>query len=231
MKLCIQINYLNLPIKRNKMDFLPKEINDYCTLYTQKEDDVLYQLQRETNQKILRPRMLSGHLQGQLLTLFSKMIEPEHILEIGTYTGYSAICLARGLRPKGKLHTIDINEELEDFAYSFIEKAGLKDCIEMHIGDAIQIIPSLSKTWGLVFIDADKENYINYYNLVFNSVKKGGFIIFDNVLWSGKVTEEVDSKDKETKTLVELAKLIQEDDRVENVLLPVRDGLFMVRKK
>tara|TARA_Y100000766_G_C18835648_1_gene570301 strand:+ start:196 stop:837 length:642 start_codon:yes stop_codon:yes gene_type:complete len=213
------------------MDFLPKEINDYCTLYTQKEDDVLYQLQRETNQKILRPRMLSGHLQGQLLTFFSKMIEPEYILEIGTYTGYSAICLARGLKTGGKLHTIDINEELEDFAFSFIEKAGLKEHIEIHIGDAINIIPSLQKTWGLVFIDADKENYINYYNLVFNSVKKGGFIIFDNVLWSGKVTEEVDAKDKETKTLVELAKLLQDDERVENVLLPVRDGLFMVRKK
>tara|TARA_B100001778_G_scaffold81895_1_gene66341 strand:+ start:634 stop:1275 length:642 start_codon:yes stop_codon:yes gene_type:complete len=213
------------------MDFLPKEINDYCSLYTQKEDDVLYQLQRETNQKILRPRMLSGHLQGQLLTFFSKMIEPEYILEIGTYTGYSAICLARGLKTGGKLHTIDINEELEDFAFSFIEKAGLKEHIEIHIGDAINIIPSLQKTWGLVFIDADKENYINYYNLVFNSVKKGGFIIFDNVLWSGKVTEEVDAKDKETKTLVELAKLLQDDERVENVLLPVRDGLFMVRKK
>ena len=213
------------------MDFLPKEINDYCTLYTQKEDDVLYQLQRETNQKILRPRMLSGHLQGQLLNFFSKMIEPEYILEIGTYTGYSAICLARGLKTGGKLHTIDINEELEDFAFSFIEKAGLKEHIEIHIGDAINIIPSLQKTWGLVFIDADKENYINYYNLVFNSVKKGGFIIFDNVLWSGKVTQEVDDKDKETKTLVELAKLLQDDERVENVLLPVRDGLFMVRKK
>ena len=213
------------------MDFLPKEINEYCSLYTQKEDDVLYQLYRETHQKILRPRMLSGHIQGQLLTFFSKMVEPEYILEIGTYTGYSAICLARGLKAGGKLHTIDINEELEDFACSFIEKAGLKDSVEMHIGEAIKIIPSLQKKWSLVFIDADKENYINYYNLVFNSIKNGGFIIFDNVLWSGKVTEEVDSKDKETRTLVELAKLLQEDNRVENVLLPVRDGLFMVRKK
>ena len=159
------------------------------------------------------------------------MIEPEYILEIGTYTGYSAICLARGLKAGGKLHTIDINEELEDFACSFIEKAGLKDSVEMHVGEAMKIIPSLQKKWGLVFIDADKENYINYYNLVFNSVKKGVFIIFDNVLWSGKVTEEVAAKDKETKTLVELAKLLQDDERVENVLLPVRDGLFMVRKK
>ena len=213
------------------MDFLPKEINDYCSLYTQKEDEVLYQLHRETHQKILRPRMLSGHLQGQLLTFFSKMIEPEYILEIGTYTGYSAICLARGLKSGGELHTIDVNEELEDFACSFIRKAGLEDCIQMHIGNALQVIPSLEKTWDLVFIDADKENYINYYNAVFNSVKKGGFIIFDNVLWSGKVTQEVAPKDKETKTLIELAKLLQEDERIENVLLPVRDGLFMVRKK
>tara|TARA_Y100000766_G_C18907258_1_gene606485 strand:- start:752 stop:1393 length:642 start_codon:yes stop_codon:yes gene_type:complete len=213
------------------MDFLPKEINDYCSLYTQKEDEVLYQLHRETNQKILRPRMLSGHLQGQLLTFFSKMIEPKYILEIGTYTGYSAICLARGLKSGGELHTIDVNEELEDFACSFMEKAGLKDCIEMHIGDALHVIPSLKKTWDLVFVDADKENYINYYNVVFNSVKKGGFIIFDNVLWSGKVTQDVAPKDEETKTLIELAKLLQQDERIENVLLPVRDGLFMVRKK
>ena len=149
------------------MDFLPKEINDYCTLYTQKEDDVLYRLHRETHQKILRPRMLSGHLQGQLLTFFSKMIQPEYILEIGTYTGYSAICLARGLKKGGKLYTIDVNEELEDFALSFIEKAGLKECVEMHVGDATKVVPSLKRKWDLVFIDADKENYINYYNLVF----------------------------------------------------------------
>ena len=213
------------------MDFLPKGINDYCTLYTQKEDDVLYQLNRETNQKILRPRMLSGHIQGQLLSFFSKMIQPASILEIGTYTGYSAICLARGLKKGGKLHTIDINEELEDFACSFIEKAGLKDCVEMHVGDAVEIVPLLQKEWDLVFIDADKENYINYYNLVFDSVRKGGVIIFDNVLWSGKVTEELNVKDKETKILVELAQLLEKDNRVENVLLPIRDGLFMVRKK
>jgi predicted O-methyltransferase YrrM len=213
------------------MDFLPKEINDYCVLYTQKEDEVLYQLHRETNQKILRPRMLSGHLQGQLLSFLSKMIEPEKILEIGTYTGYSAICLARGLKNGGELHTIDINEELEDFVGSFIKKAGLNDCIEMHVGNALNILPNLHKIWDLVFIDADKENYINYYNLVFDSVRKGGVIIFDNVLWSGKVTEEIDTKDKETKTLVELAKLLEKDKRVENVLLPIRDGLFMVRKK
>ena len=213
------------------MDFLPKEISDYCDLYTQKEDPVLYQLQRETHQKILRPRMLSGNLQGQLLGFFSKILQPEKILEIGTYTGYSAICLARGLKKGGELHTIDINEELEDFAFSFIKKAGLKDCVKMHVGDALKVVPKLNIKWDLVFIDADKENYINYYNLVFDSVRHGGVIIFDNVLWSGKVTERIDLKDKETLTLVALAKLLEKDSRVENVLLPVRDGLFMVRKK
>ncbi len=213
------------------MDFLPKDINDYCEKYTQKEDGVLYQLHRETHQKILRPRMLSGHLQGQLLTMFSNMISPDRILEIGTYTGYSAICLARGLKENGKLYTIDINEELEDFALSFFEKAGLENQIELLVGDAMEIVPKLNQNWDLVFIDADKENYINYYNLVFDQVKSGAFIIFDNVLWSGKVTQTIDPKDKETIALVQLAEILEKDDRVENVLLPVRDGLFMVRKK
>lgn len=213
------------------MDFLPVDINEYCEKYTQKEDDVLYQLHRETHQKILRPRMLSGHLQGQILTFFSKMIQPSRILEIGTYTGYSAICLGRGLKAGGKMHTIDINEELEDFANSYFEKAGLKDQITMHVGNAMEIAPKIDEQWDLVFIDADKENYINYYNLVFDQVKPGGYIISDNVLWSGKVTQPVAPKDIETKTLIELAELIEEDDRVENVLMPIRDGLLVVRKK
>jgi len=213
------------------MDFIPKEINDYCERYTQKEDEILYQLHRETYQKILRPRMLSGHLQGQILTFFSKMIQPNNILEIGTYTGYSAICLARGLKTGGKLHTIDINEELEDFSNSYFKKAGLQNDIVMHIGNAIDIVPKLDLKWDLVFIDADKENYVNYYKMVLPLVKKGGFIISDNVLWSGKVTKPVDLKDKETKVLIELAELIESDDRVENVLMPIRDGLLVARKK
>ena len=213
------------------MDFIPKDINSYCEKYTQKEDEVLYQLHRETYQKILRPRMLSGHLQGQILTFFSKMIQPKHILEIGTYTGYSAICLARGLKKGGKLHTIDVNEELEDFSNSYFEKAGLKNDIVMHIGKAIDVVPKLDVEWDLVFIDADKENYINYYNMVLPLVKKGGFIISDNVLWSGKVTQPIDAGDKETKILVELAELINSDSRVENVLMPIRDGLLVARKK
>ena len=213
------------------MDFIPKDINSYCEKYTQREDEVLYQLHRETYQKILRPRMLSGHLQGQILTFFSKMIQPKHILEIGTYTGYSAICLARGLKKGGKLHTIDVNEELEDFSNSYFEKAGLKNDIVMHIGKAIDVVPKLDVEWDLVFIDADKENYINYYNMVLPLVKKGGFIISDNVLWSGKVTQPIDAGDKETKILVELAELINSDSRVENVLMPIRDGLLVARKK
>tara|TARA_B110000211_G_C14078923_1_gene553528 strand:+ start:1902 stop:2543 length:642 start_codon:yes stop_codon:yes gene_type:complete len=213
------------------MDFIPTDINDYCEKYTQKEDEVLYQLHRETFQKILRPRMLSGHLQGQILTFFAKMIQPQNILEIGTYTGYSAICLARGLKPGGELHTIDINEELQDFANSYFEKAGLKDNIKMHVGNAIDIVPTIDKQWDLVFIDADKENYVNYYNMVLPNVKQGGFIISDNVLWSGKVTQPIDPKDKETKVLVELAELIEADNRVENVLMPIRDGLLVARKK
>ena len=213
------------------MDFIPKDINSYCEKYTQKEDEVLYQLHRETYQKILRPRMLSGHLQGQILTFFSKMIQPEYILEIGTYTGYSAICLARGLKEGGKLHTIDVNEELEDFSNSYFEKAGLKNNIIMHIGKAIDVVPQLDVKWDLVFIDADKENYINYYNMVLPLVKKGGFIISDNVLWSGKVTQPIDARDKETKILVELAELIDADNSVENVLMPIRDGLLVARKK
>ena len=213
------------------MDFIPTEINDYCERYTQKEDEILYQLHRETYQKILRPRMLSGHLQGQILTFFSKMIQPNNILEIGTYTGYSAICLARGLKTGGKLHTIDINEELEDFSNSYFKKAGLQNDIVMHIGNAIDIVPKLDLKWDLVFIDADKENYVNYYKMVLPLVKKGGFIIADNVLWSGKVTKPVDLKDKETKVLIELAELIESDDRVENVLMPIRDGLLVARKK
>lgn len=213
------------------MDFLPSDINDYCEKYTQKEDTVLYQLNRETNQKILRPRMLSGHLQGQVLSMISKMIQPSNILEIGTYTGYSAICLAQGLKADGKLITIDINEELEDFAMSYFEKAGLSAVIDFQIGNAMELVPTLYNIWDLVFIDADKENYINYYHLVFDQVKPGGIILFDNVLWSGKVTGEVDPKDKETTVLVELAKLLESDDRVENVLMPIRDGLFFARKK
>lgn len=213
------------------MDFLPSNINDYCEKYTEQEDAVLHELHRATFQKILRPRMLSGHLQGQLLTMLSKMFQPKNILEIGTYTGYSAICLARGLKSEGSLITIDINEELEEFANSFFEKAGLSEQITMKIGNALEIIPTLEMDFDLVFMDADKESYIAYYQMLVPRLKSGSIILIDNVLWSGKVVEPIQEKDIETRTLVELAQIIQDDDRVENILLPIRDGLFLVRIK
>lgn len=213
------------------MEFLPKEIDDYAAKYTEDESDILYQLNRETNQKILQPRMLSGHLQGKILEMFSKMIQPKFILEIGTYTGYSAICLAQGLQEKGSLLTIDINEELEDFTRSYFSKACLDDKIDFQIGNAMDIIDQLDEKIDLVFIDADKENYCNYFDKIIDKVNSGGYIIADNVLWSGKVVEKIDAKDRETQGLVNYAKKVKEDPRVEALLLPVRDGLLITRKR
>jgi len=213
------------------MEFLPEKIAQYIEKHTEIEPSVLEQLSRETWQKVLIPRMLSGHLQGRVLSLFSKMISPKNILEIGTYTGYSAICLAEGLTNKGELHTIDINEELKTIQDKYFEKSRMRNQIFQHVGDAIEIIPSFNKSWDLVFIDADKHNYINYYNLVISKVRSGGIIIFDNVLWSGKVAEKINQQDIDTQTLDELNKLLTADERVENVLFPVRDGLMVVRKK
>lgn len=213
------------------MDFIPESISNYAELHTKKEDAVLMELNRETWTKVLRPRMLSGHLQGKILEMFSKMINPEKILEIGTYTGYSAICLAKGLKSNGILHTIDINDELEELIDKYIKNAGLTSKIKLHIGNAMEVIPTLSEKWDLVFIDADKENYSNYYNLVFENVKPGGYIIADNVLWSGKVLGKYEEQDEETKAIMDFNLKIQEDHRIENVLLPVRDGLMVIRKK
>lgn len=212
------------------MDFLPENINDYIEAHTQKETDLLYDLNRQTHLNVLQPRMLSGHLQGRVLSMFSNMIQPKKILEVGTYTGYSAICLAEGLQKDGKLITIDINYELEDLVNDYIGKAGFKNKIDFKIGDATDIIPALEGEFDIVFIDADKHNYINYYNLVFDKVRKGGYIIADNVLWSGKVLENYNKLDKDTQTLVDFNKLVVEDERVENVLFPVRDGLMVARK-
>ncbi len=213
------------------MEFLPKEIDDYAVKHTEDESDILYQLNRETNQKILQPRMLSGHLQGKILEMFSKMIQPEFILEIGTYTGYSAICLAQGLKENGKLLTIDINEELEDFTKGFFDKADLSDKIDFRIGNAMDIVDTINNPIDIVFIDADKENYCNYFDKVIDKVRPGGYIIADNVLWSGKVVQEIDPKDQETRGLVEYAEKVKADPRVEALLLPVRDGLLITRKK
>lgn len=213
------------------MDFLPPSIAAYSNTHTSPESEVLSQLNRETHAKVLQARMLSGHLQGRFLAMISHMIQPKNILEIGTYTGYSALCLAEGLQKNGKLITIDINEELEAFTRSFFEASGLASSIDFRIGNALQIIPTLPETFDLVFIDADKPNYANYYNLVIEKVRIGGFIIADNVLWSGKVANTGSKIDKDTQNMLDFNQKIHEDERVENVLLPIRDGLMVVRKK
>lgn len=212
------------------MDFLPKEIDAYSVSHTTSETEVLNDLNRQTNIQILQPRMLSGHLQGRVLSMFSNMIQPTNILEIGTYTGYSAICLAEGLKKGGKVVTIDRNAELEDFASSYFEMANVSKNIDFRIGNAIEIIPTLKEKFDLVFIDADKRNYSNYFDLVIESLPTGAYIIADNVLWSGKVVEKVEELDMETKAIIEYNEKIHNDPRVENILFPIRDGLMIARK-
>ena len=212
------------------MEFLPEKIEQYVRNHTQKENFVLAELNRETWAKVLIPRMLSGHLQGRALSMFSKMIKPKYILEIGTYTGYSAICLSEGLKKGGKLHTIDINEELKLMSSIYFKKAGISKNIIQHVGDALKIIPNIKDDFDLVFIDADKENYSNYFEIVIEKIPIGGFIIADNVLWSGKVIEDVNEKDQETKAIKEFNTLIQTSERVENILMPIRDGLMICQK-
>jgi caffeoyl-CoA O-methyltransferase len=213
------------------MDFLDQSISDYIESHTAPESDALVALNHETNAKVLMPRMLSGHLQGRVLSMFSHMIRPSAILEIGTYTGYSAICLAEGLALDGKLHTIDINDELKAMVDRYIQLSGMKEKIITHSGNALDIIPTLTETFDLVFIDADKINYSNYFNLVIDRVRKGGFIIADNVLWSGKIVLSPDQVDKDTRALQSFNDMVHTDNRVENVLFPVRDGLMVLRKK
>ena len=212
------------------MKFLPENIDQYACNHTQEENAILAELNRETWAKVLIPRMLSGHLQGRILSMFSQMIQPKTILEIGTYTGYSAICLAEGLQENGSLHTIDINEELKSMCERYFEKAGINKQVKLHTGNAMEIIPTIDTDFDLVFIDADKENYINYFDLIIERMPIGGYIIADNVLWSGKVVEEVDTKDIETQGLIAFNKKIHESERVENILLPIRDGLMVCRK-
>ena len=210
------------------MEFLPEKIENYSVENTSKESNLLSELNRETWAKVMTPRMLSGHLQGRILSMISNMIKPKTIIEIGTYTGYSIICLAEGLSENGILHTIDINEEYTSYAHKYFQRSDYTDKITQHIGKAVDVIPSISEKVQLVFIDADKENYSNYYNLIFDKLEIDGYIIADNVLWSGKVVE--DKMDIETKALDEYNKMIQNDDRVENILLPVRDGLMICKK-
>lgn len=212
------------------MDFLPKEIEAYAERFTRPEGAVLAELNRETYAKVMTPRMLSGHLQGQVLRMLSQMIKPQNILEIGTYTGYSALCMVDGLKEGGNLVTIDVNEELQDIISKYIAKAGKTEFIELRIGNAIDIIPTLTQSFDLVFIDADKENYSNYFDLVIDKLNVGGYIIADNVLWSGKVLEADEDLDKDTIGLKRYVEKVNDDPRVENVLMPIRDGLLIARK-
>jgi len=213
------------------MEFIDPELNQYAEAHTTEETELLHQINRETHLEVLQPRMLSGHLQGRLLAMISKMICPAYIVEIGTYTGYSALCLAEGLQDEGKLITIDLNDELEDRVLAYFASSKYADQLDFRISDALDLLPKLDNGMDLVFIDADKANYLNYYNLVMNKLKPGGYILADNVLWSGKVIEEVDPEDEDTIALIKFNKLVQEDSRVENILLPVRDGLMLIRKK
>lgn len=213
------------------MNFIDEKLEEYVAKHTTEESDVLYDLNRQTHINVLQPRMLSGHFQGRVLSMLSKMINPNRILEIGTYTGYAALCLAEGLKENGELITIDINYELEDMVNSYIQKAGMKNKINFQIGNALEIIPGLDKRFDLVFIDADKENYANYYDLLIDELPTNSYIIADNVLWSGKVLDSELNKDKDTHALNKFNQKIQQDERVENVLLPIRDGLMVIRKK
>ena len=214
------------------MHFLPEKIDEYVVSHSEDEPELLQQLTRETYQKILQPRMLSGHYQGRVLSMISKLINPKCILEIGTYTGYSALCLAEGMQPNGELHTIDVNEELVDFQRKYFDKSEYGKQIHQHLGNALEIIPDLNKTFDLVFIDADKENYSNYFNLIIERLKRGGIILSDNVLWSGKVLDRTFKKeDTSTPALIEYNSLLKTDSRIETVMLPIRDGLTISRKK
>ncbi|REE05796.1 O-methyltransferase [Marinoscillum furvescens] len=211
------------------MDFLPAELDQYVAAHTAPEPELLRQISRETHLEVLKPRMLSGHLQGRTLAMLAHMVQPKYILEIGTYTGYSALCLAEGLTSGGQLVTIDVNEELERRVKNYFAQSPYRDQIELRIGNAQEIIPTLSYTWDMVFIDADKQSYSRYFELTLPQVRKGGFIIIDNVLWSGKVFDESKS-DKATLSMRAFNQMVHDHPDVENVLLPIRDGLMVLRK-
>ncbi len=230
------------------MEFIPKEIERYAQLMSSPESDVLKQLNRDTHAMVLKPRMLSGHLQGKLLEMISNMLRPNRILEIGTYTGYSAICLAQGLSNDGRLHTIDHNPELEDFAARYIREARLEHKIIQHIGEALEVLPQIEESFDLVFIDADKENYIRYFDMVYDTLRPGGFILADNVLWSGKVINQGDEapkpdiqdyegsqrentkKDPEAEAIIRFNNYLRNHPGIQNLLLPFRDGLMISMK-
>lgn len=214
------------------MEFIPSEIAQYAEEHSSAENEILKKINRYTQSHVLMPRMLSGHIQGRALAMFSHMVKPTYILEIGTYTGYSALCLAEGLVSEGKLVTIDNNEELEDLVKEHVSMSPKASQIEVRTGNALDIIETYNFAWDMVFIDADKENYLNYYKQVIDKIKPGGFILADNVLWSGKVVDQKSlSKDLDTQKIHEFNEYISNDSRVEHVLLPIRDGIMVVRKK
>jgi predicted O-methyltransferase YrrM len=212
------------------MDFLDPALENYVANHTQQEPQLLAQLDRETHLKVMNPRMLAGHVQGRFLSMLSFMIKPQRILEIGTYTGYSALCWAEGLAENGHIHTIDRNEELAFMTKKYFKEAGIEDRVTWHVGQALDIIPTIDERWDVVFIDADKSNYGHYYDLVFDSVKPGGYIIADNVLWSGKVIQQLEKNDRDTAALLAFNEKVTNDNRVENVLVAIRDGLMVARK-
>ena len=209
---------------------ITQEIEEYCEAHSTPEPELLYRLNRETNLKVMNPRMLSGHIQGMFLTSLVQMMQPKAVLEIGTYTGYAAICLAEGLPDDGIIDTIEIDVELEDIIRKYFSQYPKKEKINLHIGDAVEVIPTLDKTYDLVFMDADKEEYIRYYELVLPKVRKGGYILADNVLWSGKVLQEVKSGDKDTPAIRQFNDYVLHDERVRNFLLPLRDGIMVIEK-
>lgn len=212
------------------MYFLPEKLDAYIVSHSEEEPELLRQLTRETYQKILQPIMLSGPYQGRVLSMISKLIRPKTILELGTFTGYATLCLAEGLQTEGEIDTIDVNEELVDFQRKYFDKSKYGTQINQHLGSALDIIPSLDKTFDLVFIDADKPNYVNYFNLIIDKLNPGGIILSDNVLWHGKVVEPLEVKDRSTKAILAFNTLLKNDKRIETVLLPIRDGLTISRK-
>lgn len=207
------------------------QLNDYIEAHTTPDDELLQELTRYTHLHVMHPRMLSGHLQGQFLSTISQMLRPQRILEIGTFTGYATLCLAKGLAPDGLIDTIERNDELEDTILRFFERSAYRQQLRLHIGKALEVIPELNETYDLVFMDGDKREYVEYYHSVFNKVRPGGFIIADNVLWDGKVVEEPLPRDAQTRGILEFNTTVNNDMRVENLLLPLRDGLMIVRKK
>lgn len=211
-------------------DLIAQELEDYCEEHTSDERELLYQLYRETNLKVIKPRMISGKLQGAFLTFIAKMIKPENVLEIGTFTGYSTICFAEGLPQNGKIDTIEVDMELEDIIRKYVSKSGYENQINLLLGNALELIPNLNKSWDLVFVDADKKDYLAYYKLILPQMKKGAIMLVDNVLWSGKVLNDVPDNDKDTKAIMAFNDYVQQDINVKNMILPFRDGMMLIEK-